>query len=381
MGSRTAGCLGLVVVLACGAGCGEPPAPPPPPSAPPVRVEAVTTAAWTPTAEAVTTLEAVRRATLRAESAGRVVERPVAPGERVEAGDVLLRLDVGRAATAVQAASAQVAQAEAALAQAERQRTLAAQLVQAGGAPRGRLDDADDAVRLARSAVDAARAQTRLTRRGLTEAVLRAPFAGTVAECLVQEGEFVAPGAPVMLLVDPSALEARALLDPRDALDLAEGARAHVEAHARPGERFGAHVERVGDVVDARTRRLPVTVRVDDPEQRLRPGLAARVQVELGAPREVVTVPQDAVFERYEQTHVYVVEGDDAPTALRRAVVLGRARDGRFAIEEGLRAGERVVVAGIDRVVHDRRVQVVEAVARRGEEPEPDPEPTAEPNP
>ena len=346
--------LGVVLMVACGEATAEN-APPPDP---PVYVDVLETRAITPTASGVATIEATHSATLRSEAPGRVIELRVAPGQRVEANEVIVRLDVGRAAVALDAANAQVAQAEAHLAQAERQRELAERLVRAGGAAQRQLDDATDAVRLATAGLEAARAQTRVTRRGLTEAALRAPFAGTIAETFVEEGELASPGAPVALLVDTSGLEARVLLDPRLALDVPVGARATIEASARPGERFEGEVLRVGEVIDARTRRLPVEVSIADPDDRLRPGLVGRITVETGAPREVLLVRGTAIFERYGQPHVFVVGIDDI--AQRRVVELGPAHGDDFEVTSGLDAGQRIVVGGLDRVVHERRVRIVE---------------------
>lgn len=345
--------LGVLVLAGCKTP--EPEAPPIPP--PPVHVAVVARTELVPTTEGVATLEAARDATLRAEVPGRVLALLVERGQRVSAGAALARLDVGRTEVALGAASAQIAQAEAAVAQAERQRELTERLVERGGAATSRLDDARDGERLARAALDAARAQQRVTRRGLTEAVLRAPFDGVVADRFVEVGELASPGAPMLRLVDTSSLRATVLLDPREALDLRPGARAQVEAHARAGERFGASVERVGEVVDPRTRRLPVEVRVTDPERRLRPGLSARVVVETGEAEPAIVLPSAAIFERYGQSFVYVIDAEDV--ARRRPVRPGRARAGQMPIDEGVEVGERVVVAGLERVVPDRPVRVV----------------------
>jgi len=327
---------------------------------PPVHVERVVPAEWTPRAEGVAPLDAVRDATLRAETAGRVVRVEVERGERVEVGQVLLKLDVGRAATALRAATAQVEQTEARVAQAERQAELAARLAESGGIPQQELENAEDTLRLARAARDAARAQTGVTRRGLAEAVVRAPFDGVVVERLVEVGEFVAPGAPVLHLVDRSSLRARVLLDPRRALDVRPGAPVEVEVHARPEERFGGQVLRIGEVVDPRTRRLPVEVQIDDPEQRLRPGLVARFSVQTGDPAQALSVPTDALFERFGETQVFVIRDG---RAARTAVTLGESRGDRVRVEGGLEEGDVIVVAGLDRVVHEREVNVVERVA------------------
>jgi len=351
--------LSIVGVVGCKKEAAEVPAA----ASPPVHVEPVRREPLVPSSESTAEVHAHRDAVLRAEAPGRVVATTCESGQEVREGDVLVRLDVGRTSVAIDAAGAQVAQAEARLSQAERQRDTAARLVQTGGMPQQTLDDAEDGVRLASAALEAARAQTRVTRRGLTEAIVRAPFSGTVATCLTEVGEYVGPGTPIAQVVDRSHLEADVLLDPREALDVRPGAPVRVHVHSRPDEEFQGHVLRVGEVVDARTRRLPVEVEVLDPDGRLRPGLVARFEVVTGEPRSALVVESDAVFERFGRSQVYVVEDG---VARRRSVTLGEVRTDRTEVIEGLREGEQVVVAGIDRVVDARPVNVVEQVAVDG---------------
>jgi len=354
LGSRT-----VLILLGLGlAGCGGEVVEESAPAAPPVRLDDVVSTERVPHAAGTAELEPLRRATLSVEAPGRVVAIDMERGQRVEAGDVLVRLDVGRTAVATAAAAANVTQAEAALAQAERERGLAERLVESGSASARSLDQARDAQSLAEAALDAARAQVRLSRRGLTEAVLRAPFGGAVIERRVELGEYVMPGSPIGELMDASHLRAEVLLDPREALDVTPGASVRAQVFARPGEVFAGEVLRVGEAVDRRTRRLPVEVEIRDPEGRLRPGLVARFEVATGAPREVLTVDADAAFERFEVLQVYVVDGEGV--AHRRAVSLGPVEDARAEVLEGLAAGDRVVVEGQDRVLDGEAVTVVE---------------------
>ena len=346
--------IAAIVALGCGAPTEAEEAPAPPP----VHVDVVSSTTRVPVAAGTSSLEALRRATLSVEAPGRVVALEMEAGQRVDAADVLLRLDVGRTAVAAAAASAAVTQAEASLAQAERERSLAERLAQSGSASRRSLEQAQDATSIATAALATARAQSRVTRRGLTEAVLRAPFAGTIVERRVEMGEYVAPGSPVAVLKDISALHADVLLDPREALDVTPGARVTARVFARPDERFEGEVLRVGEAVDAQTRRLPVEVEIRDPDRRLRPGLVARFEVEIGEPSTVLTVDADTSFERFELTQVYVVDADDV--AHRRTVTLGPIRDGRSAVLTGLEEGERVVVEGQDRVLDGEPVRVVD---------------------
>lgn len=326
--------------------------------APPPPVHAVTIEAETvrPISTATAEILANREANLRAETAGRVVDVLIEAGDRVEVGQVLVRLDVGRPASAAQAARAAVAQSEARLHQAERELARTKQLVETGGLPEQRLDDARDAVRLAQAARDAAKAEAQLARHGLTEAVVRAPFSGTVVERTVELGEYLAPGSPLLTLADTSLLKARVLLDPREAIDVSVGAEALISVYARPDETFRGKVVRVGEVIDPQTRRLPVDVEIEDEAGRLRPGLVASFSVETGPPRPVVRVPLDGIFERFGSQHVYVIENE---VAHRRVVELGAVRAGFAEVEAGLAPGEKVVSKGVTRVVDGSKVKVV----------------------
>jgi membrane fusion protein (multidrug efflux system) len=328
-------------------------APPPPVHAATIEPEAVT-----PISSATAEILANRQSNMRSETAGRVVDVLVEAGDRAQEGDVLVRLDVGRPASAVQAANAAVAQSEARLNQAQREQVRTKKLVRTGGLPEQRLDDAEDAVRLASAARDAARAEARLARRGLTDAVVRAPFGGTVVERTVELGEYLTPGSPLLTLADTSLLKARVLLDPREAIDVAVGSKAVVAVYARPGEMFSGKVVRVGEVIDPRTRRLPVEVEIDEHDGRLRPGLVARFSVETGEARMVMRVPLDGVFERFGSQHVYVIVDG---IAQRRSIVLGPVGAGFAEVTAGIEPGETIVTEGVSRVVDGSKVQVVPA--------------------
>jgi len=345
-----------MLVISASSGCtGAAPAATEAP-APPVHAATIKPQAVTPTSVATAEILANRHANMRSETAGRVVNVLVEAGERVEEGQVLLRLDLGRPAFASQAANAAVAQSEARLMQAERELERSEKLVRTGGLPEQRLDDAQDAVRLASAARDAARAEARLARRGLTEAVVRAPFSGTVVERMVELGEYLAPGSPMLSLADTSHLKARVLLDPREAIDVSIGAPVRISVYARPGEVFNGKVVRVGEVIDPRTRRLAVEVELDPHGGRLRPGLVAKFEVVTGEPKLEIRVPLDGVFERFGSQHLYVIEDG---IARRRAIELGSVGAGFAEVVQGVEPGELVVVKGVTRVVDGSKVQVV----------------------
>lgn len=325
---------------------------------PPVYIEEPALLTIQETVTATAAIEAKRTANLRAEAPGRIVEVRVDAGAFVKAGDILVRLDVGRAALAVQAAQAQVQQANAAVTQAQRERELAVKLVAGGGAASRRADDAKDAERMAKAALAAAKAGSRGARRGFKDAVVRAPFDGTIVRRMAEVGEYVGPGTPIAMLADLSALKATTMLDPKAALDVAVGAKVNITTHAREDESFEGRVSRVSDIVDPRTRRLPVEVEVLDPQHRLRPGLVARFSVHTDAPRTALSVDESAIFERFGQRYVYTVTGESI--AKRIVIEPGYSQDGRVEIRRGVSPSDRIIVGGIDRVVHDSGVKIID---------------------
>jgi len=333
--------------------------------APPVHVALAALETVQSVAMAIGETRARRDAMLRAEAAGRVVSLEVEIGDEVTEGQVLARLDSQRTEHTVDLASAEVAQARARLRQASRQRRIAERLADSGGIATQEAANAGDAARVAAAIVRAAEARVAVAAQGLEEAVLRAPFAGVVTMRLAEEGELVGPGTPIVRIADAGGLVADVWLSPRAALDLHPGAEVRFSVHARPGEGFLGRVAQVGRVVDERTRRVAVRLELDDPNGRLVPGLLGRFEIALGPEREATTVPRRSVFERHGENLVYVVQGGQAE---RRPVVLGETHGPSIEVVDGLMAGETVVTDGIERVVRNRPVRVIEAMAQLGDE-------------
>ena len=340
----------------------------PPP--PPVHVSEAKRAHWAPTVTATAELRPRRSARLAVATAGRVAGIERAVGDRVEAGDALLRLEPGQHEDAAAGASASVEHAEAGVDRARQELARAEQLVAQGAASRRTLEEARDAHRMAEAVLRGARAERRAAKRGVWEAVLRAPFPGTVVARTVEVGEFLGPGAPAIQLVDEAELRAEVLLAPRLALEVAVDTPVKIHAYARPDQPFEGTVVRIARQVDPETRRIPVEVRVEDPEDLLRPGLLARFEIAWSAPRDVVTIDPRAQLERFGESYVLVVEDG---IAHRRRVQIGTIQDGAAEVVEGLRTGEQVVVAGHGRVVDGEPVRVVDPAQPATPTPSPQP--------
>jgi HlyD family secretion protein len=219
------------------------------------------------------TLRARRRAKMSPENAGLVVEVAVAEGEQVQAGQTLLRLsDATQQAQLVLAQeslrASQAALLEACLTRdrARREFTRKRQIAQQGVLSADALDRLETAYQVGEASCNAAGAQSKraaaqvvVAEAELGKRVLRAPFAGIVAEIDVEMGEWITPSPPLMVappvadLIDPTSLYVSAPMDEVDSGRIRKGQRARVTLDSQPGLDFEARVVRVAPyVLDAR---------------------------------------------------------------------------------------------------------------------------------
>jgi membrane fusion protein (multidrug efflux system) len=225
----------------------------------------------------------------------------------------------------------------------------------------GAHKEATAALAEASAAVTLAEVEQDAARLGLERCTLRAPFAGVVAERLVQPGQWLAAGAVALRLVSTDQVRVRVHVREEDALAVAAGATAelslpgvhplpagdgspHAEEGADGAGPFPGVVEGVAGAADARTRTFAVDV-VAPGSDVLRPGLFARVVLHGALLHEAVLVPDAAVVadEAGERYFVFVVDGD---RARRVAVTLGpRQGEGRL-LRGGLGAQPVELVVG-----------------------------------
>lgn len=286
-------------------------------------------------------VEAVRQTVVAAQVAGAVTALEVKAGDVVKAGQVLVRIDARTAEQNASAAQAQVRSAQAMLEVAtkdvERQRQLYAKQYISQAA----LERAESQFKAtqAQAAALLAQAGAAGTQSGLH--VVRAPYAGIVAEVPTALGDMALPGKPLLTLYEPGALRVTAAV-PQSVL-AAPPKQVRIEFPTLPAERreLTATQLQILPTVDPQTHTVQLRIPLPagwDP----RPGLFARVWLPAAAgaaPRLVV--PASAVVRRAEMTGVYVVGAKGAPVL--RQVRLGRATADGVEILSGVSAGEQVV--------------------------------------
>jgi HlyD family secretion protein len=351
-----------------------------------------------------------QRVSVGAVVTARVTRIPVAEGQAVKRGDILIELDdrderaaAAQAQAAVTQAEARIRQlrevglpaAEQSLLQAQANATIARQqyersrdLKAQGFVSQAALDDAQRnldvaesqlrAARLqvetnsasgsdfamARTALDQARAGLSVAQARLEHMLIRAPVDGTLIGRSVEPGDTVQPGKELMVLAPSGETQIVVQIDEKNLAQLRLGQKALASADAFPRERFAAELFYINPGIDALRGSVEVKLRVNDAPEYLRQDMTVSVDIEVARRSNVVVVPADAVRDAgAAQPWVLAIQ---ERRAVRRPVKLGLRGDGRVEVIEGVAPGDVLVSAADLAVKAGQRVRAVVAAADGG---------------
>lgn len=296
-------------------------------------------------------VEAVRQTTLAAQVPGAVLELAVKAGDRVQAGQVLLRIDARSADQSAAASDAQVQAARASLDVATREYTRQQKLRDKQYISQAALEQAEAQFKATRAQVAAQVAQAGAARTQTGLHTVRAPYAGVVSEVPVQLGDMAMPGRALVTLYDPSSLRVTAAV-PQSLLGAAHSAPAEAVSVELPGlvaeQQWPATARvQVLPTVDAATHTVQVRADLAKGLDGVAPGMFARLWLPMAnasatPASQRVVVPLTAIVRRAEMTGVYV-QGEGGKPLLRQ-VRLGRLEGGQVELLTGVAAGETVVL-------------------------------------
>ena len=312
-----------------------------------VTAEAARVEQWRPELTAIGTLRAIQGVAIAPQAAGDVTAIHFESGDDVEAGALLISIDDSVEQADLANGLAQLKNADSTLA---RQRTLVAQ----GNTPQSAVDTAI-------ATRDSAAATVERTRAVIAQKAIKAPFAGRLGLRNVDLGQYVAVGTSLVTLqrLDPIYADFPV---PEEALNsMATGQAVRMTVDAIPGRSFEGKIEAIDARVSAESRNVTARAVFANPDRKLLPGMFANLTVTTGEPAAVLTLPRTAIVYSLYGDDVFVVTaaphareqgglsesgGSSGLIVERRVVRVGPARGERVAIEDGLRAGERVVTAG-----------------------------------
>ncbi|MGM0520935.1 MAG: efflux RND transporter periplasmic adaptor subunit [Pseudomonadota bacterium] len=315
---------------------------------PPTQISATKarTESWTPAIKAVGGIEAVNGIEVANEVPGVIEEVNFESGDIVEQGHVLVRLD-----SEIDEAALRTRRAEAQLAEQDFQRI--ANLLEKRAVSQSQFDEA-------KANLDAARARVNEAEAQLNKKIIRAPFDGTLGIRMVDQGEYVPTGTPIVEINMLDPIYADYTLSEQDLPKVETGYPVVATVAAVPDETFEGKVSAINTSVNPETRTVRIRATLDNSENRLRPGMFATIQTRQPEDNEIVTVPRTAISYNTYGDFVFVVEEDDSGNLAvsRRSITTGETRDTKAAVLSGLKAGETVVSKGLLRLRDGQKVEI-----------------------
>lgn len=304
---------------------------------------------------------ALREAPLLAQVSGPVVDVPVKEGSWVSAGDVIARVDPTEYEISRKEAQGALEQAEATY----QDLTLGDEAI----ADPDLLADRQAQARI-RSGLVGAEARLEQAEYNLEKTVIRAPYAGRVANLAVDVGTRLNVNDSIATIVDLSSVDVDVQVLESEIAALDVGREATVSFTAFPGEEFRGEVVTVNPVVDPVSHVGRTTVRLRNPGARILPGMHARVRIAGRLFEDRVSVPKEAIVERSRREVVFVfepdAEGSDTGRAKWRYVTTGLENEDAVEVvpseeTDMLEEGEIVLVGGHTTLTHDAMVRLAES--------------------
>jgi membrane fusion protein (multidrug efflux system) len=339
-------------------GCKKPVAVAPPP--PTVEVMEISTSEVPLSSTLIGQLDSPQNVEVRARVEGFLDKMPFTEGVEVKQGDLLFQLDKKPFLEKLAAATGALAEANAALGKYEADVARLEPLFIKKAIPKQDLDNAIASVEVGKAGVTTAQARVESAQLDLGYCDVKAPITGLIGATQVSIGELVGKGEPTLLAtistldpiwfycnlseVDYIRAEEKSRALGRDiaslplTLILSNGAE-----HSDQG-RF-VFIDRA---VNVKTGTLRVRAEFPNKQKLLRPGMFARVRVNLGARPDCITVPERAIVALQGKTFVWVIGGDGKVT--QRPVTTGEQVGSIFIINEGLKVGEKIVVEGVNKL-------------------------------
>jgi membrane fusion protein (multidrug efflux system) len=306
---------------------------------------------WPEQLHAVGSIEPIQGVRLDAEMGGVVRAINFANGQQVDAGEVLVQLDV-----AVEQAQLRAHEATARLAEVEFKR--ATTLRESGNVPQSQLDRA-------RADLEKADAEVHNLKAIIERKTIRAPFSGRVGIRQINLGQYVAQGAPIVTLQSYQQVFVNFTLPQQALARLSPDLPLTLRSDVYPEQIFDGRLTAISPEIDPITRTVQLQGTLDNPQGRLRAGLFVKVTLTLPDDNPVLVVPATAiVYAPYGNT-IYKVDTQPDPAANSARTVaqqsfirIGKRRGDFVSVLEGVEAGDEVIAAGAFKLRNGAPIQI-----------------------
>ncbi|GFE78885.1 RND transporter [Steroidobacter agaridevorans] len=304
------------------------------------------------------------QATLKSKVGGEVEQLKLREGQDVREGDVIARVDTRNLQAQYDREAAAVEKARADLDLARLNRDKNRQLLEQKFISQNTFEQTESAYAGSVASFKLAEAQARVAQINLEDAVIRAPFSGTIAKRLVQPGEKVSPDSEIVTLVDLKQMVLEAAVPSAEIPSVRVGQKVRFRVGGFGDRTFEGEVQRINPVTADNSRAIMIYIAVPNPDSALKGGMFAQGSLMLNSMQPVLAVSQRAVRDEAGVSYVYVLRDEKI---VRTPVKVGPRSEGEAFVEvrDGLSAGDRVIVADIgdDKAGAVARVRKTETTA------------------
>lgn len=309
------------------------------------------------------------QATLKSKVGGEVEQLRLREGQDVREGDVIARVDTRNLQAQYDREAAAVEKARADLDLARLNRDKNRQLLEQKFISQNTFEQTESAYNGSVASFKLAEAEARVAKINLDDAVIRAPFSGTIAKRLVQPGEKVSPDSAIVTLVDLKQMVLEAAVPSAEIPSVRVGQKVRFKVGGFGDRVFEGEVQRINPVTADNSRSITIYIAVPNPDSALKGGMFAQGELVLSSMQPVLAVSQRAVRDDAGVSYVYILRGEKI---VRTPVKVGPRSEGEAFVEvrDGLSAGDQVIVADIgnDKAGAVARVRKAETTAKAATE-------------
>ena len=310
----------------------------------PVRVMEIQPIHLPLVAEVVGRLAPNREVTLAAEVGGVIAEYNADTGDSVVKGSVLISLDPSDYRLALKEAKANLAVARTRLDLALKAYNRSKNLLPRKVITQDAYDKAEAEYLSAGASLERVTVLVDIAKAQLVKTQIRSPFDGHAAARMIETGQLVGVGQPLMTIVESDPIRIKIWLPEKKYVRLDRTDPVSIVIEAFPETVITGTIDRIDITADERTNTFGVEILVDNSNLALKAGMTARVRITTATIPDAILIPQSTVLYRSDRNEVFVAGADNR--AILRQVVLGLSSGDKIEITEGLSAGDQLIVTG-----------------------------------
>ena len=310
----------------------------------PVRVMEIQPIQLPLVAEVVGRLTPNREVTLAAEVGGVVARYNADTGDRVKKGSVLISLDPSDYRLALKEAEAKFAVASTRLDLALKAYNRSKSLLPRKVITQDAYDKAEAEYLSAGASLERVTVLVDIAKAQLVKTRIRSPFDGHAAVRMIETGQLVGVGQPLMKIVESDPIRVKIWLPEKEYVRLDRTDPVSIVIEAFPETVITGTIDLIGITADERTNTFGVEILVDNSTLALKAGMTARVRITTVTIPDALLIPQSTVLYRSDRNEVFVAGTDNR--AILRQVVLGLSSGDKIEITEGLSEGDQLIVTG-----------------------------------